>query len=463
MDAPGFSLESRLIRRLTVILAGSFLLFTVVYLFFIQNDSVFHATEEVGELSRDLAQTIHTKPPGSKMAGPQPTGHPAFNKAEVYAKARWPADSAYAAIVQSTGEVVEGSDPSLIPGLLHQPATKLSGARVYDATGGLTVISNERVDSGAVRYRIAVRRLMTTSSIALIGLTHEFAEEILPSFLPSLLLAIAVTWFTIRVNLQPLRRASQEARAVSVDNPGQRMSTENLSSEIRPLIEAMNNALAQLESALALQQRFTANAAHELRTPLAILRARVDNLQQGSIRISLTRDIARMSRAVSQMLLTARLQAHAQGETSRVDLASLVRDVAADLAPLAHSQSRDISLEVLSRPSVLGSAMALESATRNLIENALRFTAEGGTVSVTVGPGATIAVDDSGPGISDADKSRIFEPFWRASGQGSEGTGLGLSIVSEVAALHQGEIRVEDAASGGARFILTLPEKSGGC
>ena len=442
-----FSLETRLMRRLTAILAASFLLFTVVYLYFIQNDSVFHATEEVGELARDMGTTIHKGP----------NGHSAFSQREADSKATWPPGTSYAAIVQSTGEVVAGSDPGLVPGLLNHAPNQLSGAKTYDAANGLLVLTNERIDVAGQRYRIAVQRPMSNGSIARIGLTHEFAEEILPCFVPALSLAVIVTWLTIRRNLRPLRRASQEASAVSAEKPGQRIRTDNLASEILPLIQAMNVALTNLEDALAVQRRFTANAAHELRTPLAVLRARVDNLEQGSLRKALTRDIGRMTRAVSQMLLTARLQAGAQGETSQVDVASLMRDVVADLAPLAHSQSRDIALEVHDRPIMQGSATALESAARNLIENALRFTPNGGSVLVSVGPGARVCVEDSGPGIADEDKERIFEPFWRATGQPGDGTGLGLSIVREVAALHQAKICVEDAASGGARFVLQFP------
>jgi signal transduction histidine kinase len=441
-----FSIERRLVRRLTLILAGSFVLFTIVYLFAIQNDAVFHATEEVGELTRDLASTIH------KTAD----GHAAFTEKEVARAANWPPGTAYGAILLPGGEAVIGSQPALLADLRTHPIGQHSGAKVFDMPGGMIVIANERVDVGEMRYRIAVQRPMTRDSIARIGLTHEFAEEILPCFLPTLLLAVFVTWLTIRRNLRPLNRASAEASAVSVDNPGHRMSTRNLFAEIRPLIEAMNRALARLEDALLLQRSFTANAAHELRTPLAVLRARVDGMAQGPMRAALTRDISRMARVVSQMLLTARLQAHAQGETAPVDLALLVRDVAADLAPLAHAQGRDISLDILDRPIIEGSASALESAARNLIENALRFTPKGECVRVIVGAGARFSVEDCGPGVKDADKSRIFEPFWRASGQNSEGSGLGLAIVGEVAAFHGGNVKVEDAEGGGARFVMTL-------
>ncbi len=447
--AGGFSLEKRLMRRLSLIFLASFLVFTVVYLFFIQNDAVFHATEEVGELARDLGPTVVRQPDGSF----------AFARDAVLRRATWPAGTAYAAITLPGGAAVAGSDAALLGDLQDRTQAELSSAKVVDARDGLSVLGRERVVTpGGATVRIAVLRPMSFGSIARIGLTHEFAEEILPCFLPCLLLATLVAWLTIRRNLSPLRRASAEASAVSVDNPGQRMSTDNLATEIRPLIDTVNRALDRLEDALSLQRRFTANAAHELRTPLAVLRARADALPGGAARQDLTRDIDRMTRAVSQMLLTSRLQARAAGEMTEIDLAGLVRDVVADLAPLAHAKGRDIVLDVLGRPRIHGSEMALQSAARNLIENALRFTPPGEPVTVQVRAHGALVVEDCGPGIPDAERDCIFEPFWRASGQhAGEGAGLGLAIVSEVAALHGGSIAVGDAPGQGARFTLTLP------
>jgi len=447
-----FSLERRLMRRLSLILAGSFLLFTVVYLFFIQNDAVFHASEAVGETARDMAASIHQRADGSA----------AFSVPELNAIASWPKGSAYAAISVGSEQPVAGSDPALLAELTHRSPAELVGGRVLDTDGIFSVLSVTLVEQAGHRYRIAVLRPLTTADVTRIGLVHEFAEEILPCFLPALLLAALVTWLTLRANLRPLRRASLEAGAVGADNPGQRMSTDNLASEIRPMIDAVNRALSRLEDALSAQRRFTANAAHELRTPLAVLRSRVDSMDPGAMHVTLARDIDRMTRAVSQMLLTSRVQAGGTGEMAPVDLAALVRDVVADLAPLAHSRGRDIALAVLSRPVVHGSAMALESATRNLIENALRFAPLGTAVCVEVGPGPALSVTDHGTGIDDADKLRIFEPFWRAQAQQSDGAGLGLAIVREVAELHEGRVSVEDAPGGGALFRLILPKDAHG-
>jgi signal transduction histidine kinase len=299
---------------------------------------------------------------------------------------------------------------------------------------------------------------MGLASMTLSGLAHEFSTEILPSFLPTLLLALLVTWVTIRVNLRPLRRASAEAGSVSVDKPGQRMSTDGVVREVVPLIQAVNRALTRLEAAIAAQKRFTANAAHELRTPLAVLRARVDSFAPGPGRDVLVRDLTRLARAVSQMLLSARVQSHQMGAKAPVDLGLLVRGVVADLAPLAQANDGDIAYEGDDPVWVLASAPALESAVRNLIENALRFSPPGEVVLVRVRPGAYIEVEDRGPGIAAADRATVFEPFWRAAGQRGDGAGLGLAIVRDVAEQHDGAVAVQTAPDGGACFIMRIPE-----
>ena len=167
-------------------------------------------------------------------------------------------------------------------------------------------------------------------------------------------------------------------------------------------------------------------------------------------------DIDRLTRAVSQMLLSARLQSRQIGSVERLALAPLVRDVVAEVAPLAQANDRDVVLESIGQPHIIGSAPALESAVRNLVENALRFSPRGKSVLVRVGPGGVVVVEDRGPGVPAADRQHIFEPFWRSVGQRGDGAGLGLAIVRDVAELHGGSVDVEDRPGGGARFVLTL-------
>jgi signal transduction histidine kinase len=446
MNAAPKSLENRLMLRLIAILSASFILFAVVYTFVIASDAQFHAAEEAGELAQDMASAIRTEPDGSH----------AFDQAAVAALADWAPGAAYAAIDLSARSEVAGSSPTLLARLRTAAPAALASAELRQTATGIEVFATSRATSGAATYVIAVLRPTTHGAIAWTGLRHEFTEELIPCFLPALLLAALVTWLTLRADLRSLHQVAKDVALVSVSNPGHRMRIAGLPSELTTMIQAVNAALDRLESGIAAQKRFAANAAHELRTPLAVLRARVDGLPYGVERTAFTRDIDRLTRAVSQMLLAARVQSHEIGAISSVALSRVVCDVVADLAPLAQASGRDVQLETIDRPRLLASAPALESAVRNLIENALRFSPPGETVSVSVGPGARVTVEDRGPGIPAADRPHIFTAFWRASGQPGDGAGLGLAIVREVAELHQGSITVEDRPGGGARFILSL-------
>ncbi len=448
-SAPG-SIEARLVRRLSLTLAGTVLLFAAVYLF-LANDASYHAVEETGETLPRIAAAIH----------PTPDGKFAFNKKAVEAAIGHVAGAQYAATDNATGTPVIGSDPAIVPHLIHKLPTEQFTSKAIDVPGGLRIIHSERETVGGRVWRVALSWPMSQAQIMTIGLKHELQDELLPGVVPVLLLAIAVSWVTIRLNLRPLRRASAEAQAVSVDRPGQRMTKDGMASEITPLIDAVNRALTHLEDGIAWQKRFMANAAHELRTPLAVLRARLEGLPAGPDRDVLLRDIDRIGRAVSQLLLAARLQAHQSGETERLDLARFVRGIVADMAPLAHARQRDVALRIDHAPVVQASSTAIESAVRNLIDNALRYTPPGSAVTVRVGAPARIVVEDRGPGIPKELQERIFDPFFRGREQAGDGAGLGLAIVREVAALHGGRVGAETAPGGGARFTLELHALSG--
>jgi signal transduction histidine kinase len=449
MTLAAASLERRLIVRLSAFLLASLLLFAVVYTFVNRSDAHFHATEEVGTLAQRMALTIHV----------QAGGRLAFDPAAVAGETKRFNGTTFAAIDLDRQQDVAGSSPALLARLRGRPDAQSSGAELTDTAAGLEVLAMERVDAGGRHLRVAASRTMDHADIAWLGLVHEYSEEILPVFVPVMLVATLVTWLTIRLNMRPLRVASREAASISVDTPGQRMSTAGMVSEIVPMVRAVNAALGRLEAGIQVQRRFTANAAHELRTPLAVLRARVDSLAPGAERSTLVRDIDRLTRAVSQMLLSAQLKSRQIGPVEPVALAPLVRDVLADIAPLAHASGRDLVLKTNGKPRVIGSAPALESAIRNLVENALRHSPQGEAVLVHVGPGGVVVVEDRGPGVPPADRQHIFEPFWRSSGQRGDGAGLGLAIVRDVAELHRGSIEVEDAPGGGARFVLTLGDQ----
>ena len=204
------------------------------------------------------------------------------------------------------------------------------------------------------------------------------------------------------------------------------------------------------------QRRFTANAAHELRTPLAVLRVCIDNLTTGGTRQELAAETDRLSRRVNQLLALAKLE---EGKIffTDIDLGQLAADVTTYLVPLALREHRTLVYRPPGRPVlIMGDRFALEDALRNMIDNALRYTPVGMSVEIAVSQDGTVKIRDHGPGVPAAAKEQIFEPFWRADTQLGDGAGLGLSIVKHTALLHRGIVEVENHIDGGAVFSLKL-------
>lgn len=227
--------------------------------------------------------------------------------------------------------------------------------------------------------------------------------------------------------------------------------------QMQALRDEAEEARAALERAMDQQKRFTANAAHELRTPLAVLRARIDGQPPSPDREALRRDIDRMARLVEQLLAVARLEARQITVTDGVDLVAVARDTVARLFPLALSMGLNLSLIAPDHPvPVRGDAFALEDALRNLIDNALRHSPPGETVEVTIHASpAALEVADHGPGVPPSLRPHVFEPFSRGTIRRG-GAGLGLAIVAETAAIHGATVSVDDRSGGGAVFRVTF-------
>lgn len=294
-------------------------------------------------------------------------------------------------------------------------------------------------------------------------LTSVF-PEVLPVIVPIYVIIMAIALWTVRSSLRPVTRAAEQANLVDASRPETRLETA-VPAEIRPLVDAVNKAFDRLALGFAEQRRFTANAAHELRTPLAVMRARLDALQDRGMADAIRADVERMSRIIEQLLAVSRLDSRLPITKDPVDLSEVAGDVVARLAPLAVAAGKQVSLQAPDRPvRVFGNAEMLSAAARNLIENALRYTPCGQSVNVVIedkGDSVRLEVHDAGPGVSVDAQQHIFERFWRGQDRGG-GAGLGLAIVHEVAVQHGGKVEVTRSAMGGALFRLTLPSSGMG-
>jgi signal transduction histidine kinase len=265
-----------------------------------------------------------------------------------------------------------------------------------------------------------------------------------------------VVWLVVHNGLAPLRRAAAAADRIDMETIGQGVPADGVPFEIKPLIDSVNNALLRLDASVGRMRRYTANAAHQLRTPLAILHAHIEDPDGRTYKTRLKQDVRRMQIIVDQMLITARLNERQSSIDEKVDIVKTNSAIIADLAPLAFKAGRRVELQATDTEVIVrGNRHAIECVFANLVDNAVRSEPEGGTVLVRVLSDATVEIIDHGQGVPVEDRELIFEPFWRKS-DATPGTGLGLAITKELVEKHGGQIWVEETPGGGATFKISF-------
>jgi signal transduction histidine kinase len=284
--------------------------------------------------------------------------------------------------------------------------------------------------------------------------TREFLTDGGWLCVPFLVALVAISAVTVGRTLNPLRKLSTVATRIGPANADLRFPEGGIPREVLPLVLAINSALDRLEAGFRQQREFTANAAHQLRTPLAVLAANIDLIPDRAISTSLRVDLDAMSRLVTQLLLVARLEASAVDLDQMVDLAALAREIVISLGPIAVTAGKTIAVDAdNARVLVRGNPSLIRGALENLVENAIVHTPEGTSVLIRVRRGMRVDVTDSGPGVPVELREKIFERFWRGD-QSQSGAGLGLSIVRRVMDVLGRTVSVSEPPGGGAVFTL---------
>jgi two-component system sensor histidine kinase TctE len=289
-------------------------------------------------------------------------------------------------------------------------------------------------------------------------------EILLGMLLPEMLLivvSLGVVWFGVRSGLKPLASLREELAGRS--QADLRPVTTDVPEEIQPVVNEINELLNRLGHSLDTQRHFISDAAHQLRTPIAALQAQVEATlaeSEPSTHRQLQGILAaahRLSHLVEQMLMLARAQPSLAKTQPRVLLEEVVQAAAADWLPVAIANGIDLGFE-LSPCATYGNSLLLQEVLANLIDNALRHTPRGGSVTVRCGASddaAWLVVEDSGSGIPEADREKVFERFYQSSGGISRGSGLGLAIVREIARQHGGQAAIDRSPElGGARITV---------
>jgi two-component system sensor histidine kinase TctE len=291
---------------------------------------------------------------------------------------------------------------------------------------------------------------------------------VLPQFLLILVAGLLVR-IGIAQGLSPLWRL-REAVANRSHLDLSPIGEEDVPGEVRPLLRAVNALMRRLNEVLGFQTRFIADAAHQLRTPVAGLKTTIELAQRetdpGALARSLGQarvSVERLSRLVSQLLSLARNEPGSVRDFhfSAVDLNKLIFDTTMEWVPEAYKKDIDLGFEGPQSPVLIGGdKVQLTELANNLIDNAVRYTSDAGrvTVRIVAGPPPSFSVSDDGPRIPPAERERIFERFHRLLGTPTEGTGLGLAIVREIAETHGAQVDLSDDADGvGNRFTITFP------
>ena len=377
-------------------------------------------------------------------------------------------DTVYYQVLGPQGQVL-GGDADL-PAPMQDERNPVGEVRLRDVTlAGVDL----KVASMWVRLdlpgdQLALVQVAETMDKRAVLATEIVKGVMLPQFVV-LPVAVLLVWLALAQAIKPLNRLEETIRARKPEDLSP-LDAQAVPMEVVPLVASVNDLLLRLKDSIATQKRFLADAAHQLKTPLAGLRmqadlaqrqdASADELKQSLRQIG--RSSIRATHTVNQLLALARAESSAALPTQQpCDLATLAMEVVRDCVPRAVEKQIDIGFEgeqtLGASVTVLGNAILLQEMVRNLVDNAIHYsqarTGEAAVITVRVihdrpGKTVTLQVEDSGPGIAPAERELVFQPFYRALGNEADGSGLGLPIVLEIARQHRASVTLRDSRPG---------------
>ena len=379
-----------------------------------------------------------------------------------------------------------GPDPILLVVTENHLPLVNSNVRLEDAVGNSAAKEPTTapagfgdVSLGGNKYRVLTAPIKDTSGVRVgvfqAALSKQSSQLIAASVAASLaaaglmvmLAGLMLSLWAARASLRPLQRMASDAAAISHAAPGRRIAYDGPADELGSLADSLNAMLSRLERSYADQRRFVADASHELRTPVAIVRGNVELLRSGMLSdedaeeslLMIEAEASRMTRLLDELLSLARLEGAAR-QFQPLDVGTMLQEGAARARKLGN---RSISVECERDMWVKGDPDLLDQALVNVLRNAVAHTQDGGHIELSCkasSRAAVISVTDDGPGIPQVDLDRIFDRFYRAQGPrpgDSGGAGLGLAIAKRLIDLHDGTIAVTNVSPTGARFTIALP------
>lgn len=373
-------------------------------------------------------------------------------------------DTIYFQIKNAHGELVDGDRDLPVP------------AEEDKAVAGNIIFRNDRLRGVDIRVaygyidlnKSAIRGVSNNEHLVLVQVAETLEKRavlaneiikgvILPQFI-ILPIALALVWFALSRGLSPLAELQQRIRARKPDDLSP-IDSRQVPEEITPLVRSLNDMLARLSQTISIQKRFIADAAHQMKTPLAGMRMQSELALRQTDHEEIHRSLLQLSksseaatRLINQLLTLARAenQSPATQALELLDLADLARSTVQDWIPVSFANNIDLGIEKADDAiHIFGNAMMLRELLSNLIDNAIRYTPKGHSVTVRTALNkeqalAILEVEDNGPGIPASERGQIFERFYRILGSNVQGSGLGLSIVREIAQQHDARIEITD-------------------